>query len=139
MNKTISELMEKEIISLIEELSMHEPGSEEYKEISKAIDGLYVTLNKEKSLALEETKARNQDIANLREIVVKEKHLELDEQANKENRVMGYVKTGVEIASIVVPVIFYGIWMKRGLEFEQEGSYTSATFKGLVSKFKTTK
>lgn len=117
--------MEKEIISLIEELSMYDPGSEEYKEISKAIDGLYVTLNKEKSLALEETKL--------------EKTSELEEKTYKDNRVMGYVKTGVELASIVVPVIFYGIWMKRGLEFEQEGSYTSATFKGLVSKFKTTK
>jgi glutaredoxin len=125
MNKTIIELMEKEIISLIEELSMYDPGSEEYKEISKAIDGLYVTLNKEKSLALEETKL--------------EKTSELEEKTHKDNRVMGYVKTGVELASIVVPVIFYGIWMKRGLEFEQEGSYTSATFKGLVSKFKTTK
>lgn len=125
MNKTIIELMEKEIISLIEELSMHDPGSEEYNEISKAIDGLYVTLNKEKSLALEETKL--------------EKTSELEEKTYKDNRVMGYVKTGVELASIVVPVIFYGIWMKRGLEFEQEGSYTSATFKGLVSKFKTTK
>lgn len=125
MNKTIIELMEKEIISLIEELSMHDPGSEEYNEISKAIDGLYVTLNKEKSLALEETKL--------------EKTSELEEKTHKDNRVMGYVKTGVELASIVVPVIFYGIWMKRGLEFEQEGSYTSATFKGLVSKFKTTK
>ena len=125
MNKEIIELMESEIVTLIKELSMHEPGSKEYDDITKAIDSLYATLNKEKSLMLEEVKM--------------EKDLELQENVNKDNELLTAVKCGIDIAGIVLPLAFYGVWMNRGLEFEKEGSFTSATFKGLLGKFKPTK
>lgn len=125
MNKEIIELMEREIITLIKELSMHEPGSKEYDDITKAIDSLYATLNKEKSLMLEEVKM--------------EKDLELQENVNKDNKLLTAVKCGIDIAGIVLPLAFYGVWMNRGLEFEKEGSFTSTTFKGLLGKFKPTK
>ena len=125
MNKEIIELMESEIITLIKELSMHEPGSKEYDDITKAIDSLYATLNKEKSLMLEEVKM--------------EKDLELQENVNKDNKLLTAVKCGIDIAGIVLPLAFYGVWMNRGLEFEKEGSFTSTTFKGLLGKFKPTK
>lgn len=125
MNKEIIELMESEIVTLIKELSMHEPGSKEYDDITKAIDSLYATLNKEKSLMLEEVKM--------------EKDLELQENVNKDNKLLNAVKCGIDIAGIVLPLAFYGVWMKRGLEFEKEGSFTSTTFKGLLGKFKPTK
>ena len=104
---------------------MHEPGSKEYDDITKAIDSLYATLNKEKSLMLEEVKM--------------EKDLELQENVNKDNKLLTAVKCGIDIAGIVLPLAFYGVWMNRGLEFEKEGSFTSATFKGLLGKFKPTK
>ena len=125
MNKEIIELMESEIITLIKELSMHHPGSKEYDDITKAIDALYATLNKEKSLMLEEVKM--------------EKDLELQQNVNKDNKILTAVKYGIDIAGIVLPLAFYGVWMNRGLEFEKEGSFTSATFKGLFGKFKPTK
>ena len=125
MNKEIIELMESEIITLIKELSMHHPGSKEYDDITKAIDALYATLNKEKSLMLEEVKM--------------EKDLELQRNVNKDNKLLTAVKYGIDIAGIVLPLAFYGVWMNRGLEFEKEGSFTSATFKGLFGKFKPTK
>ena len=125
MNKEIIELMESEIVTLIKELSMHEPGSKEYDDITKAIDSLYATLNKEKSLMLEEVKM--------------EKDLELQENVNKDNKLLTAVKCGIDIAGIVLPLAFYGVWMNRGLEFEKEGSFTSTTFKGLLGKFKPTK
>ena len=125
MNKEIIELMESEIITLIKELSMHHPGTKEYDDITKAIDALYATLNKEKSLMLEEVKM--------------EKDLELQQNVNKDNKLLTAVKYGIDIAGIVLPLAFYGVWMNRGLEFEKEGSFTSATFKGLLGKFKPTK
>ena len=125
MNKEIIELMESEIITLIKELSMHHPGSKEYDDITKAIDALYATLNKEKSLMLEEVKM--------------EKDLELQQNVNKDNKILTAVKYGIDIAGIVLPLAFYGVWMNRGLEFEKEGSFTSTTFKGLFGKFKPTK
>lgn len=125
MNKEIIELMESEIITLIKELSMHQPGTKEYDDITKAIDALYATLNKEKTLMLEEVKIEND--------------LELQRNVNKDNKIFSAIKCGIDIAGITLPLIFYGIWMNRGLEFEKEGSFTSATFKGLLGKFKPTK
>ena len=125
MNKEIIELMESEIITLIKELSMHHPGTKEYDDITKAIDALYATLNKEKSLMLEEVKIEND--------------LELQRNVNKDNKILSAIKCGIDIAGIVLPLAFYGVWMNRGLEFEKEGSFTSATFKGLFGKFKPTK
>lgn len=125
MNKEIIELMESEIITLIKELSMHQPGTKEFDDITKAIDALYATLNKEKTLMLEEVKIEND--------------LELQRNVNKDNKILSAIKCGIDIAGITLPLIFYGIWMNRGLEFEKEGSFTSATFKGLLGKFKPTK
>ena len=125
MNKEIIELMESEIITLIKELSMHHPGTKEYDDITKAIDALYATLNKEKSLMLEEVKIEND--------------LELQRNANEDNKIWSAIKCGIDFAGITLPLIFYGIWMNRGLEFEKEGSFTSTTFKGLLGKFKPTK
>lgn len=48
-------------------------------------------------------------------------------------------KIAVEVVSIVAPIVFYGIWMSRGLEFEKEGTFTSNTFKGLIGKFRPSK
>ena len=132
MNKEIIELMEREIITLIKELSMHQPGTKEFDDITKAIDALYATLNKEKTLMLEEVKIENE---NRNKIV----DLELQQNVNKDNKLLTAVKYGIDIAGIVLPLAFYGVWMNRGLEFEKEGSFTSATFKGLFGKFKPTK
>ena len=132
MNKEIIELMEREIITLIKELSMHQPGTKEFDDITKAIDALYATLNKEKTLMLEEVKIENE---NRNKII----DLELQGIVNKDNKLLTAVKYGIDIAGIVLPLAFYGVWMNRGLEFEKEGSFTSATFKGLFGKFKPTK
>ena len=132
MNKEIIELMEREIVTLIKELSMHQPGTKEFDDITKAIDALYATLNKEKTLMLEEVKIENE---NRNKIV----DLELQQNVNKDNKLLTAVKYGIDIAGIVLPLAFYGVWMNRGLEFEKEGSFTSATFKGLFGKFKPTK
>ena len=125
MNKEIIELMESEIITLIKELSMHHPGSKEYDDITKAIDALYATLNKEKSLMLEEVKMEND--------------LELQQNIHEDGKIWSAIKCGIDFAGVILPLAFYGIWMSRGLEFEKEGSFTSATFKGLIGKFRPTK
>ena len=80
------------------------------------------------------------------------KHLELedkievqsDDKAYKEvlakrEMLQTFVKSGVEVLGVVAPIMFYSAWMKRGLRFEETGTYTSQTFKGLFGKFKPTK
>lgn len=48
-------------------------------------------------------------------------------------------KVVLDCAGIMVPIIFYGIWMKRGFKFEETGVFTSKTFSGLINRFKPTK
>ena len=47
-----------------------------------------------------------------------------------------YLKIGVQAAGIIIPTIFYGNWIRQGLEFEKTGTFTSKTFTGLLSKIK---
>lgn len=47
-----------------------------------------------------------------------------------------YLKIGVQAAGIIIPTIFYGNWIREGLEFEKTGTFTSKTFTGLLSKIK---
>ena len=58
---------------------------------------------------------------------------------NDDTRIERYIKLGVEIAGIVLPLMFYGRWMKKGFEFEQTGRFSSDTFRGLFMKFKPVK
>lgn len=50
-----------------------------------------------------------------------------------------YFKLGVDVAGIILPLIFYGVWMGRGFEFEKTGTFTSQTFKGLFGRFRPTR
>ena len=59
-------------------------------------------------------------------------------QTERQNLV-DYVKLGAEIAGVVLPLVFYGYWMNKGLKFEETGSFTSDTFRGLIRWFKPVK
>lgn len=48
------------------------------------------------------------------------------------------LKIGVDVAGVVLPLLFYSKWIGEGLKFEQEGTFTSQTFKSLMAKMKPT-
>lgn len=54
----------------------------------------------------------------------------------REQKIDRYVRTGVAAAELILPLVFYGIWMKRGFKFEESGVYSSTTFKNLFNRFK---
>lgn len=56
-----------------------------------------------------------------------------------ENTLDRYAKIGIAAAELVLPLIFYGVWMSRGLRFEETGTFTSQTFKNLFNRFKPTR
>ena len=56
-----------------------------------------------------------------------------------ENTLDRYVKVGIAAAELVLPLMFYGVWMSRGLRFEETGTFTSQTFKNLFNRFKPTR
>lgn len=129
MNDEIRDLLGEEIKTEIRDLSTFEPGS---KEKSIAIEDLA----KLYKLRIDET--RNEWDFNekyeSRDSDIQFKKDQLEEQVKDR-----YFKLGVEAAGIILPMIFYAAWMKRGFRFEETGTYTSTTFRGLFNRFKPTK
>lgn len=115
-DEKIKHLLNEEIKSEIQNLSSLPPG----KEKSNAVEDL-VKLYK---LRIEETK--NESDKQFKKAQLKEQHRDR------------YFKLGVEAAAIILPLIFYGIWLRRGFKFEETGTFTSTTFRNLFNRFKPT-
>lgn len=129
MNEEIRNLLGEEIKTEIRNLSTLDAGS---KEKSTAIEDLAKLYR----LRIEET--RNEWDFNekyeSRDSDIQFKKDQLEEQVKDR-----YFKLGLEAAGIILPMIFYAAWMKRGFRFEETGTYTSTTFRGLFNRFKPTK
>lgn len=129
MDEEIRKLLEEEIKTEIRDLSTLEPGS---KEKSTAIEDLA----KLYKLRIEETK-NELDFSEKYDAREGDKQLKKDQlEEQVKDR---YFRFGVEVASIILPLIFYAAWMKRGFKFEETGTYTSTTFRSLFNRFKPTK
>lgn len=135
MSDEIKKELEKEILKEIQDLSALESGS---KEKDSAIENL-ATLYK---LNIEEVKIEHEamekafdrgsaDVSSVRDLELKQRTLD---ESIKDR----YFKLGLDVAGLIVPIIFYGIWMGRGLKFEETGTFTSTTFRGLFNRFKPT-
>ena len=129
MGEEIKNLLEEEIKNEIENLASLEPGSEKHSTAVESLAKLYkVKLDEDKTSMeyLDKTQNRKSDegfkVAQIEE--------------NVKDR---YVKIGIAAAELVLPLMFYGVWMRRGLKFEQDGTFTSQTFRGLFSRFRPTK
>lgn len=132
----IKDLLNEEIAMEIQNLSEFKAGSDEK---SSAIDDLA----KLYKLRIEENKSEwdvdekydrrvMEEEANTKDDELKQKQLE--EQVKER-----YFRVGVAAAELMVPLIFYGIWMRKGFKFEETGTYTSKTFTGLINRFRPTK
>lgn len=118
MNDGIAKKMDEVIDRSIDKMKLLDPEEEGYPEATDRLTKLY-------KLKIEETQAES-------EVQIKNQQLA---EAKKDR----WIKLGVDIAGILLPLGFYGIWMARGFKFEQTGSYTSTTFRGLFSRFRPTK
>lgn len=132
----IEELLNEEIAAQIRALYYLEAGSKEKTTAINDLTQLYkLRIEENKSLMDadekyqrrvmdEESKAREEDF----------KRIQIEEQ--KKDR---WIRIGITGAEILVPLLFYNVWMKNGFEFEKTGAVSSFTFRNLVSKFKPTK
>lgn len=91
------------------------------------------------NLHLENRKINIAEIKNNSDLQIKEQELRLGSKHDSELRIDRILKVCIDGATIMVPIIFYGQWMKKGFIFEETGTITSSTFKNLISKFKPTK
>ena len=127
--KEIRDLLEEEIRFEFENLSKLKPGEREHSDAVDSLTKLY-------KLAIEETENEREfrlkcDESTTQDLDARLKMAQLDEDAKTR-----YFRLGVEMAGIVLPLMFYGIWMKRGFKFEETGTFTSTTFRGLFNKFR---
>ena len=87
-------------------------------------------------LRIEETKNESDSIE---KFDARENEQLLKKEQFDHDKKMALIKIGLETRGIVLPLIFYGMWMKRGLKFEETGTFTSTTFRNLFGKFRPTK
>lgn len=134
--RNIEELLSEEIAAEIQALSGLNSGS---KEKSTAIDDLTklykLRIEENKSIWDADEKYNRrvmEDEVNARDDEVK--RTQIAEQVKDR-----YFRVGIAAAELMIPLMFYGIWMKKGFKFEETGTITSSTFKGLISRFRPTK
>ena len=124
MDNNITQMLEEEIKSELQTLSNLEVGSKELESATESVATLY-------KLRIEEAKLER-ELANDSEMEFK--RAQLKEQAKDR-----YIRLGLDVAGLVLPMVFYGIWMHKGFKFEETGTYTSTTFRGLFNRFRPTK
>lgn len=134
--RNIEELLSEEIAAEIQALSGLNSGS---KEKSTAIDDLTklykLRIEENKSIWDADEKYNRrvmEDEVNARDDEVK--RTQIAEQVKDR-----YFRVGIAAAELMIPLMFYGIWMKKGFKFEETGTITSSTFKGLINRFRPTK
>lgn len=136
MDEEIKDLLDEEIKSQINTISGMDVDDENY---SKAVDSL-VKLHK---LRIEEMKSitDSEDQAYKRE--TDEETCKLNEEIRQEQlseqKKDRYIRIGLDVAGLLVPIMFYSTWMRRGFKFEESGTFTSTTFRGLFGHFKPTR
>lgn len=128
MDDDIRELLSEEIASEIKSLSQLDPGSKEH---SDAVDNLAKLYR----LRIDETKNE----MDYREQVDRDTYDDQFRRFQFHSEEIGrYIRLGLDAAGIILPLMFYAAWMKRGFEFEKDGTFTSQTFRGLFNKFRPT-
>ena len=118
MDEEIKKLLDGEIKAEIQNLSNMEDGSDEK---SLAVENL-VKLFKVKI----DASKNERDLSDKKD--------QFGEQIKDR-----YFRLGIAAAELILPLIFYGIWMRKGFKFEETGTYTSTTFKGLFNRFRPSK
>lgn len=121
----IKRMLDEEIKTEIQKLSKYETGS---KEKSAAIEDL-ATLYR---LKIEENEKEDS-------MIIQEFECKLKEDQKSEQIKDRYFRLGIAAAELVLPLVFYAFWMRRGFKFEETGTYTSTTFRGLFNRFRPTK
>lgn len=143
MGEEIRNALASEILSEFEDLKDFAPGSKEQQMAIENVAKLY-------RLGLEESKndADWDEACNRRAAEKEHEQNELEKQSREEQLKKEqlaeqtrerFFRLGVDVAGMILPLIFYAAWMKRGFKFEETGTYTSTTFRGLFNRFRPTR
>lgn len=132
MDNTNKTKLDERIEEALDALKDLKPGSKEYESAANHLATLY-------RLDMEETEKERAFQRNCDRDVLETRELELKVAQLEDQKKDRWWRLGLEAAGLVLPLTFYAIWMRRGFKFEETGTFTSTTFRGLFSKFKPTK
>lgn len=125
----IRNMLDEEIRAEIDGLGSLSFGSKEHLTATENLATLYKLRVEETKIALDfEEKAEN-----------RKRDEQLREEQLAEQVKDRYFKLGIAAAELVIPLMFYAVWMRRGFKFEENGTFTSTTFRGLFNRFRPTK
>ena len=133
MSKEIKEMLNDEIKTTFDKLKWLSEGTKERESAIKDLDTLYQLSLDEEKLDLE-AEIKNADRGEASKNALDEARLK--EAQFKDQKKDRYFRVGMEAAGIILPLVFYGIWYHDGLKFEETGTFTSTTLRGLFSQFK---
>lgn len=148
--KTSRDVLEEIIVGCFDDIQNSETGSEEWSAAIEGFSKMYRLkidedkvnwdfvhkgnqLDVDKEMKEKEIELNNE--IKKTDISIKDRELAIKERDSKDlfNK---YFKYGFEVAQLILPLAFYGIWMDRGFRFEKDNTYTSKTFMNLFNKFK---
>lgn len=113
MNATIAMMLDEEYEKTLDAVSKAQTGSEEAKWQLQKLGELH--------------KQRMNETKQFDDAVHQEEEIRLKKEQMIESKKDRVIKTGLEIAAIVVPTAVSSYWMARGMRFEQTGTFTSRT------------
>lgn len=125
--KELHELLDGAIRSGISKLDV--ASSDEYPDQVESVVKLY-------KLRLEETENERNFMAKSDETVDKERDYQLRQEQVSDEKWSRKLKFVTDLLGILLPLGLYAICFGKGLKFEEEGTYTSTTVRGLLSKLK---
>lgn len=143
---TQEDLFVEEIGRLTKCLKSLDPQDKEYSLILKSVKALESfkveeskIRNEQERLRIEDQKVKIDEKIRELEADIKDKHHEedLNQQSTEARMKKRYdrLKLCMEIAGLILPLVFCWTWMNKGLAFEETGVFTSTTFRGLFNKF----
>lgn len=143
MNDEPKKLLNDAIVRLISNLSSMEEGSKEKTAAINNLSTLYelrIAENKNDNELKEKQEERELEKKRLNEEILSHSQEELLKKEQLSEQVKDrYFKLGIAAAELVIPLIFYGVWMYKGFKFEESGTFTSTTFRGLFNRFRPSK
>ena len=130
--------IDMEILRGTQELNTFEVGDEMYNGRLKALSELLNIRKKmfdeeerkHKIQTEEDSRARDERLRADKDVLDRNERIERSEKEDAHK----YIGYAINIAGIVLPLLFYGAWFKSGLKFEETGVYTSGMVKGLTNK-----
>lgn len=126
-NKELHELLDDAIRN--ELAGLDGTTQSEHSERVEAITKLY-------KLRLEEIENERAFMAKSDETVDKERDYRLRQEQVMDEKMSRRLRFIADALGIAVPAVVYILCFRRGLKFESEGTFTSQTVRGLLSKLK---